>query len=85
MKIFGKFYDSLFSPRIKISIIKFPSHSFSSQVRPKTCYYKVLNITSNASAEEIKKEYYKLAKKYHPDNANENSSKNQTVISEIIY
>jgi curved DNA-binding protein CbpA len=56
--------------------------SFSSKikfnVKPDTCYYKVLNVTTTASAEEIKKEYYKLAKRYHPDNTNENAKENQT-------
>jgi DnaJ-domain-containing protein 1 len=42
------------------------------------CYYKLLNLTPNANMDEIKKEYYKLAKKYHPDNK-ENSNANQTV------
>jgi len=46
--------------------------------KPSVCYYKTLNISPNASLEEIKKEYYMLAKKYHPDN-NESSSHNQTV------
>jgi DnaJ-class molecular chaperone len=56
---------------------------FSTKIKFNTksdiCYYKVLNVTTTATADEIKREYYKLAKKYHPDNTNENSKDNQTV------
>lgn len=35
--------------------------------RPQTCFYKLLNVSASADADEIKKSYYVLAKKYHPD------------------
>jgi len=35
--------------------------------RPATCYYKLLNVSTTANPKDIKKAYYKLAKKYHPD------------------
>lgn len=30
-------------------------------------YYKILNVHPDASAEQIKRRYYELAKMYHPD------------------
>ena len=31
------------------------------------CVYKILNLSTDATTEEIKKSYLELAKKYHPD------------------
>jgi curved DNA-binding protein CbpA len=30
-------------------------------------YYRILNLSNNASEEQIKQSYKELAKKYHPD------------------
>ena len=63
---------------IPINFKKFSTSIPKVRIQADVCFYKLLNLTPNSTIEEIKKEYYKLAKKYHPDNK-ENSSANQTV------
>lgn len=53
--------------------------SFSIKTRPTTCYYKILNLSPDAPTDEVKKSYYKLAKKFHPDNKSPNAPNNQNV------
>src|SRR6516162_10525985 len=45
-------------------------------------YYKTLGVAKGASADEIKKSYRKLARKYHPD-ANEGDAKAEGRFKEI--
>ena len=47
--------------------------SSTKQFDVKIDYYKALNLTSTASKDEIKKSYYKLALKYHPDTGGQSS------------
>ena len=57
------------------------SFSFSNifNKSPSECYYKTLKSSPSSNIEDIKKEYYKLANKFHPDNKNSESKENQSV------
>jgi len=45
-------------------------------------YYKILGVNKNASQDEIKKAFRRLARKYHPD-ANPNDSKSEEKFKEV--
>jgi|TARA_Y100000389_G_scaffold182688_1_gene199506 DnaJ-class molecular chaperone len=45
-------------------------------------YYTILHIDQNSSTKDIKKHYYKLAKKYHPDKNNGISDENFKLLAE---
>ncbi|MDG6221493.1 MAG: DnaJ domain-containing protein, partial [Candidatus Thermoplasmatota archaeon] len=46
-------------------------------------YYEVLDVDKNASPEEIKRAYRKMAKRYHPDMNRENSKEAEEKFKEV--
>lgn len=55
--------------------------AISTQFDPKVDLYKVLEATDKMSQKEIKKQYYKLAHKYHPDKAGDSAAEKFKQIS----
>ena len=46
-------------------------------------YYELLELNKNATSEEIKKSYKKLALKYHPDRNSDNKEENEKKFKDI--
>ena len=73
--------NDILSKSKQTKLKKYGNENFNNlNKNPSECYYKTLNCSPSSNPEDIKKEYYRLAKKYHPDNINSNSKENQNVI-----
>jgi len=61
------FQATLKSPLPLTRTLLFKNTFHIATTKPKTCYYKVLNVSTDATLDEIKNSYRELAKKFHPD------------------
>lgn len=57
--------------------------SFNTSNTPKKDYYNILGVDKNSDDSTIKKAYYKLAQKYHPDKNPNNREEAETKFKEI--
>ena len=66
----------LYSRQAQSAIVRTMSRTFAKQMRfdENIDYYLRLGVKKNATAAEIKKRFYELAKKHHPDAANSKPS-----------
>jgi len=65
--LFTKIFQSTLKPQSRHGLFLKQAYNIATAKAPKTCYYKVLNISTDATFDEIKKSYRELAKKFHPD------------------
>ena len=52
---------------LRNSILRRPFSRMNQDFDPNVDYYKVLGVSKTEGENELKKAYYKLAQKYHPD------------------
>ncbi|ORZ33126.1 hypothetical protein BCR44DRAFT_1462676 [Catenaria anguillulae PL171] len=60
-------------------------HTSRSHSAPKRDFYETLNVPKSASEKDIKRAYYQLAKKYHPDTSSEPNAKEKFVEIQQAY
>ncbi|KAI9179308.1 mdj1 protein precursor [Blastocladiella emersonii ATCC 22665] len=60
-------------------------HATAAPLAPKRDFYDVLGVAKGASEKEIKRAYYQLAKKYHPDTSSEPKAKEKFVEIQEAY
>ena len=53
---------NVFHIQARRSLIWMQARHFAKQTKPVTCYYKLLNVSTQATPEEVKLSYYQLGK-----------------------